>query len=389
MRVIRINLVTLILLAAIRPAPAQTETVLYSFGVSPDGQVPYSGLIIDKSGNLYGTTESGGTHGFGTVFEVTPSTEAETVLYSFLGSQSGDGAYPYAGLVMDAAGSLYGTTNGGGANSVGTVFKLSPAKTERILHSFSQSSDGYAPFYASLAIDAKGNLYGTTGAGGTNFVGTAFKVRPTGAESLLYSFCSQGNCTDGLSPDAGLIDKKGNFYGTTAGGGANASGTVFELTSTGTETVLYSFNSAVEGYTPLAGLIMDKQGNLYGTTNVGGTHGFGTVFEVNPSTGTETVLYNFGSQTGDGQNPQYCGLVMDARGNLYGTTTYGGAHGFGTVFRLKPSTGTETVLYSFGSQTGDGHFPWAGLVIDSMGNLYGTTEAGGANSFGAVFKVTP
>jgi uncharacterized repeat protein (TIGR03803 family) len=387
--IVRCGLLTLsavftLLLAAVQPARA--ETVVYSFGVFPDGEVPYAGLIMDKAGNFYGTTYAEGTHLFGTVFKVTPSGK-ETVLYSF-GSHSGDGTFPYAGLVMDTKGNLYGTTTAGGANGVGTVFKLTPAGTETILHSFSQSGDGYSPI-AGLVIDTEGNLYGTTPAGGANFSGTVFKVTRAGKERVLYSFCPQSGCPDGSHPMAGVIrDTNGNLYGTTSGGGAYVSGTVFELTPTGTETVRYSFNPAVDGYQPFAGVIRDGLGNLYGTTTTGGAHGFGTVFKVAPSR-KETVLYSFGSNSSDGQNPQYAGVVRDTNGNLYGTTTYGGAHGFGTVFKVKPS-GRETVLYSFGSQSGDGHFPWAsGVVMDTKGNLYGTNEAGGAHSYGTVFKVTP
>src|SRR5215469_3212646 len=321
-----------LLLIAIGPAHAQTETVLYSFCSQlncTDGYNPFAGLVMDKKGNLYGTTYQGGANangGNGTVFEITVAGE-EKVLYSFTGS-NGDAGNPYAGLVMDKRGNLYGTTVGGGVNGSGAVFELSPS----------------------------------------------------GTETVLYSFCSQPSCTDGATPYAGLvIDKKGNLYGTTYQGGVNGNGTVFEISPSRTETVLHSFAHS-DGASPLAGLVIDQKGNLYGTTTVGGVNGNGTVFEITAA-GEEKVLYSFTGSNGDGD--PVAGLVMDKKGNLYGTTV-------GTVFKVSPS-GTETVLYVFCSQSGctDGAGPMAGLVMDRQGNLYGTTSYGGANGVGVVFKVTP
>ena len=219
-----------------------------------------------------------------------------------------------------------------------------------------------------------------------------FAARPMQGqtETVLYSF--GGQYGDAAYPlYAGLaLDKQGDLYGTTPNFGANNGGTVFKLTPTGTETVLHSFGRAYvgpDGSQPYGGVVLDKKGNLYGTTGLGGANNSGTVFEMTPD-GAETVLYSFGNQPGDGAFP-LAGLVLDKQGNLYGTTVYGGAHGGGTVFQLTPD-GAETVLYSFGSQPGDGTNPYAGLVLDKKGNLYGTTGAGGQYGFGGtVFKVTP
>jgi uncharacterized repeat protein (TIGR03803 family) len=373
-------------------ALAQRETVLYSFTGSPDGAGPYAGLVFDKKGNLYGTTKYGGTASYGTVFKVTTSGK-ETVLYSFTGES--DGAYPYAGLVFDAKGNLYGTTfNGGGGYSYcdlgcGTVFKVYPSSgKEVVLHRFclqpNNCKDGAEP-WAGLVFDGRVNLYGTTYYGGAHMDGTVFKVQTSGREMVLYSFCSQSKCADGGQPVGGpALDKEGNLYGTTYSGGAYDLGTVFEVTSSRQETVLYSFAGFPDGASPNAGLVLDKEGNLYGTTVYGGTAFDGTVFEVTPS-GQETKLYSFTGDP-DGAYP-YTGLVFDKEGNLYGTTAVGGAANLGTVFKVTPS-GQETVLHSF-TGAPDGAYPYPVLVFDGRGNLYGTTYEGGAYNGGTVFKLVP
>ena len=289
---------------------------------------------------------------------------------------------------------------------------------EKVLHSFN-GTDGWSP-EAGLIFDAAGNLYGTTEYGGTGGncgaygCGTVFELTPNGSggwtETVLYSFCPQTGCTDGANPAAGLIfDAAGNLYGTTEYAGAYNSGTVFELTPNGsggwTETVLYSFCSqanCTDGYGPLAGLIFDASGNLYGTTRDGGAYGYGTVFELTPTGGgawTERVLHGFGKGT-DGAGPSYYGkLIFDAAGNLYGMTLSGGAYGFGTAFELTPTAGggwTEQVLYSFNNNGADGISPFAGLTFDAAGNLYGTTWEGGiyscggaGSACGTVFELSP
>src|SRR5271167_2273777 len=388
------------------------EKVLHTFSDNgTDGADPEAGLIFDAAGNLYGTTYVGGAYGEGTVFELTPAAGGgwtERVLYSFCSQRScTDGETPGAGLIFDAAGNLYGTTSGGGTGTYfGTVFELTPTAgggwMEQVLHSFN-GGDGYWPF-AGLIFDAAGNLYGTTYVGGAYGEGTVFELTPAAGggwtERVLYSFCSQRSCTDGETPGAGLIfDAAGNLYGTTSGGGTGTYfGTVFELTPTAgggwMEQVLHSFNGG-DGYWPFAGLIFDAAGNLYGTTYVGGAYGEGTVFELTPAAGggwTERVLYSFCSQRSctDGETPG-AGLIFDAAGNLYGTTSGGGTGTyFGTVFELTPTAGggwMEQVLHSFNG--GDGYWPFAGLIFDAAGNLYGTTYVGGAYGEGTVFELTP
>jgi uncharacterized repeat protein (TIGR03803 family) len=366
--------------------------IVYSFNDQngDDGVEPSSGLIADKKGNLFGTTAIGGAHGQGTVFRIAPS-GTETVLYSFDDSSQNDGAGPYGSVIEDKAGNLYGTTNVGGSNGTGTVFRLAPDGAETLLHSFDDQggSDGARP-YCNLVRDKAGNLFGTTNVGGANGQGTVFKIAPDGTESVFYSFVDNGG-SDGADPYAGLImDKTGNLYGTTTEGGAHGQGTVFKLTPKGAETVLYSFDdsNANDGADPYAGLIMDKSGSLYGTTSVGGAHGQGTVFKL-AADGTETVLYSFNdNDRNDGAAP-YAGLFRDSGGNLYGTTTVGGANGSGTIFELS-AAGTETLLHSFNSAT-DGGTPYGGLIEDRKADgktyLLGTASCCGTGGDGTVFEI--
>jgi len=370
-----------------------------------DGYLPGAGVIQDAAGNLYGTTAYGGTNNAGTVFKL-DSTGQESVLYSFCSAANcADGSYPKTGLIRDAAGILYGTTSQNGANNKGLVFKLDSTGKESVLYSFYSGGppyvDGQYPA-SGLIQDAADNLYGTTAEGGANNGGTVFKLDSTGAETVLYSFCSATNCGNGSNPRASLIqDAAGNLYGTTVLGGANNNGIVFKLDTAGRETVLYSFCSAAncaDGSYPETGLIQDSAGNLYGTTNVGGANntaqgGAGVVFKLD-NTGHETVLYSFcavgGNNCTDGAYPQ-AGLLQDAAGTLYGTTYSGGANGAaGVVFEVDTS-GNYTVLYSFCAVSGctDGQFPLSGLIQDAAGNLYGTTTSGGATGNGTVFQLAP
>jgi uncharacterized repeat protein (TIGR03803 family) len=349
-------------------------------------------LILDRAGNLYGTTDRGGylpcngnNSGCGTVFMV-DITGKETTLHSFTWT-GGDGAYPEAGLVRDPQGDLYGTTVEGGPYGCGIVFSVDPTGKETVLHSFSgRGSDGCQP-YASLVRDAAGNLYGTTWGGGANG-STVFKLDGAGNETILHTF------TDGVISARLVRDKRGNLYGVTLDGGAYHEGTVFKLSTSGRATVLHTFTGnsihGPDGGWPEAGLVADRKGNLYSTTVFGGTYGYGTVFKVNKS-GKETVLHSFGGP-GDGASP-FADLVLDSRGNLYGTTCSGGISNYGTVFKVDKD-GEETILYSFVGN-GDGVCPWAGLVRDAKGNLYGTTSFdyihsdGSAAGYGTVFKLTP
>jgi uncharacterized repeat protein (TIGR03803 family) len=360
---------------------AQTESVIHSFTGQPDGAYPSAGLVRDAKGNLYGTTYGGGAAGNGTVYEVIPTGKAR-VLYSFIGGADGSGP---AAILIRANGSLYGTTVGGGPKFFGTVFKVTPAGLESVLAGFAMGDGGGFP-EAGLIRDKQGNLYGTTsGYNGGYGNGAVFKVTSDGILTILYEFSGGG---DGLCPYGGLVsDSQGNLYGTTYRGGAAGYGTVFEVAPDGKETVLHSFGGGIDGSLPAAGLLRDRAGNLYGTTTGGGTGGYGTVFRV-AKTGTERVLHSF---TGaDGFYP-IASLIEDPAGNLIGTTEFGGSHGEGTVFRVA-KTGTVKVLYSF---TGgpDGGSPTAALVLDTQGNLYGTTSGGGNSNClggcGVVFKLIP
>lgn len=368
-------------------ARAQTETVLHSFGgQAGDGLYPSAGLALDKSGNVYGTTNQGGAQGLygtGAVFEVT-SGGAEEVLYSF--NYQIDGGSSNAGLIFDKKGNLYGTTGGGGSGGFGSVFELTSQNTEKVLYSFRGGPDG-GESSGNLVRDAKGNLYGTTYWGGTQNYGVVFKLTSKGVETPLHSFT--GPPADGYYPTAGLaLDNEGNLYGTTPFGGANGYGTVFEVTSDGSEKLLYSFgNYPGDAIGPEGGLILHNKGTLYGTTSAGGANNLGTVFELTPD-GTEKILYSFGSHAGDGYDPETGNLVFDKKGNLYGETVRGGATGCGTVFELTRK-GIEKVLYSFGAQLEDGCYPQGGVVLDAEGNVYGTTFEGGTWGVGTVFKVVP
>ncbi len=399
--------VSLMLVTALGQGHAQTETVVYNFGSqSGDGHNPYAGLVRDKKGNLYGTTYGGGAHNYGTVFKLTPK-GTETILHSF-DYNGADGYYSYSALVLDKEGNLYGTTQMGGAfgyYGYGTVFKVTPSGTETILHSFAQDGvDGGQPF-AGVVFDKEGNLYGTTYTGGDYSDGTVFELTPSGTETILHSFGF--NSSDGYYPAASLVlDGKGNLYGTTTYGGSNGCneegcGTVFEVTPSGTETILHNFDASGDGAYANGNLIRGKKGILYGTTNVGGAYGYGTVFALARVRGkwVETILYSFGNNGTDGNEPA-SGLVFDKEGNLYGTTVGGGNYGFGTVFELSPPLGgsgswAEKILWSFGNGT-DGAYPEGGLVLDKQGNLYGTTIDGGAygrggkgRGYGTVFEVSP
>jgi uncharacterized repeat protein (TIGR03803 family) len=374
-------------------AQAQNFDVLYAFPLNGNNGIdPVAGVTMDSAGNLYGTTREGGTPDHGMVFKLAPN-GTETTLYTFTGGTDGGG--PESGLVIDKKGNLYGTTQDNGVNQAGTIFKVAPNGTETVLYAFCSQpncADGENPV-AGLIADKEGNLYGTTtfgGAGpGENGYGTVFKLAPNGVETTLYTF-SGGS--DGAYPAAALIaDRKGNLYGTTAyggnEGGFNGYGVVFKVAATGGETVLYTFSGGNDGGRPWGGLVADKQGDLYGTTAGGGANLWGTVFKVTPG-GTETVLHTFANGT-DGAQP-FAGLIRDKAGDLFGTTLTGGgnncvnAEGCGTIFEIA-ADGTESVLYAFADGS-DGAFPYGGLML-KKGELYGTASTGSSSS-GTVFKLT-
>lgn len=363
-------------------AQAQTYSILHSFDLATDGTGPFDSLIIGPGGALYGTTLIGpGGSGGGTVFKLAPD-GTETILYEFTSGAGGE--EPEAGLVRDAAGNFYGTTST-------TVYKLDRTGTETVLYTFTGANETGRPM-GNLVRDTAGNLYGTVSLGSSGQgSGTVFKIDPTGTETILHQFT---NGADGGNPLAGVIrDSAGNLYGTTNMGGNTACnsgcGVVFKIDPTGVETVLYSFSGGVDGFYPNGGLVRDGAGNLYGTTYFGGTTGDGTVFKLTPS-GVKTVLYNFVGQPADGALP-VGNLIRDTAGNLYGTTFGGGIRSFGTVYKVDKN-GKETVLYKFKSKP-DGQWPAAGLTRDSAGNLYGTTVYGGSCSqttgCGIVFKIAP
>jgi uncharacterized repeat protein (TIGR03803 family) len=368
---------------------AETENVLYDFCVEngcADGKNPEAGVIFDPSGNLYGTTTTGGIHARGVVFKLTAE-DAESV-YSFRGRP--DGGFPNASLVFDQNGNLYGTTVSGGAYNRGVVFRLTPTGQETILYNFCppHHCEGRSP-YAGLVFDGPGNLYGTTAFGGAYGGGVVFKLTLGGEYTVVHNFCQQSECDDGEVPYAGLVfDEQGNLYGTTSAGGAYHFGTVFKIFPNGRERVLYSFcalSACADGGTPfLSGVILDRQGNVYGTAGLGGVNGNGVVFKITPQ-GQETVLYSFCSESGctDGSDPS-AGLVFDRVGNLYGTTESGGINNNGVVFRLSPDGKEKS--YAFDGTNGGN--PWGGVVFDQNGNLYGTTEGGGTNGSGVVFNLT-
>jgi uncharacterized repeat protein (TIGR03803 family) len=367
-------------------AHSQTYSILHTFAWT-DGANPAAGLIVDGL-NLYGTTSSGGTFGAGTVFRINGDGE-ETVLYDFKGG--GDGADPEAALLL-IGGNLYGTTSAGGGSGSGTVFEVAPNGEEKILYSFSGYADGSGP-QSALVADSSGNLYGTTALGGKNAGGTVFElVRPrlgdaVWTEKVLYSF---GKGNDGVDPFAGVaLDATGNLYGTTSSGGAYGNGTVFQLTPSPfgwSERILYSFQLQADGGVPYAGIVV-QNGNLYGAATDGGQGGEiggGTVFELTPSNSgwNFNVLYRL---AGWGISGSYQNLLVSP-GKIYATTHCDGANGEGTVYELTPSANawTGASLHEFAGGS-DGVFSFSNLVL-SNGVLYGTTKYGGAN-YGIVFKV--
>jgi uncharacterized repeat protein (TIGR03803 family) len=408
-------------------AAAVKERVLNSFS-GDDGELSEAGLVFDSAGNLYGTTFEGGTgdhslcsQGCGVVFELrrTPNGVEETVLYNFCSlAECSDGASPAAGLILDSAGNLYGTTTGGGTQTAacpgptgcGTVFELihnsDDTWTQVVLYQFS-GADGAAP-EASLAFDCAGNLYGTTSQGGSDGYGLVFELSPASGgswtQSVLYSFTGR---TDGYEPFAGVIlDSAGNLYGTTYRGGIQSGmcgdvegcGVVFELSRTAegawTETVLHSFQGG-DGADIISGLTFDTAGNLYGAAYLGGgshqcgLQGCGLIFELTPQANgswTETVLHSFTSGPG-GEHPAGS-LIFDAAGNLYGTTRFGGTALAGVVFELTPSGAGNWKEQALSFTGANGSGPEGGVILDSAGNAYGTTSFGGAKGDGVIFQIT-
>ncbi|PTU31349.1 choice-of-anchor tandem repeat GloVer-containing protein [Stenotrophobium rhamnosiphilum] len=341
-----------------------------------DGSFPYAGLVQGKDGNLYGTTFSGGANNAGTVYKVAPGGKP-TTLYSF-GSKETDGGAPYASLVQARDGNFYGTNSENGANGKGTVFQITPAGVLTTIHAFGAGTDGAEPS-ANLVEGKDGSLYGTTQSGGANGGGTIYKITTSGIVTTLYSFGV--NETDAAGPYAGLTQANDdNFYGTTPLGGANGKGTVFKITPAGAFSVIYSFTELaadknVDGALPYAGLVQGGDGNLYGATSHGGAKNFGTLFKITPA-GNFTTLYSF-TGAADGSNPR-ASLVKVGDG-FYGTTSGGGANNLGTAFKVSPS-GSLSTVHTFGANPTDSATPYGALVKASNGALYGTSLGSGQGS---------
>jgi uncharacterized repeat protein (TIGR03803 family) len=392
---------------------ASQETAIYSFYSVYGDALPIGGLTADASGNLYGVTFYGGVYGNGMVYELVPNGGGWNllVLYSFNPGAS-DGWGPTSPPVFDSAGNLYGSTEFGGTGGCsifgcGTVYEISPSSDatwkETILHNF-DGSDGWQ-IHPGLTIDAAGNLYGMATGGGSYNSGTVFELSPSAGSwsfSVLHNFYGG---SDGSHPfDALTLDAAGNLYGTaSAGGGKSAAckygcGIAFELSpsnGTWTEKVLHNFTTnSVDGTTPASRLTFDASGNLYGTTSSGGGPlNAGIVFELSPMADgmwQEKVLHNFNQHAGDGAGPSNS-VAFDASGNLYGATIGGGTHGRGTAFKLTPSASgwSETMMNNFSGQGAGGYFPNSGMIWGADGNLYGIAASGGRNNQGTVFELTP
>lgn len=386
------------------PAQAQTFNVIHDFSGGGDGARPFAGLIMDRAGSLYGTASFGGSgpcfSGCGNVFRLkrAGSSWVLSVLYRFQGGPN-DGAEPLAGVTIAADGRLYGTTGGGGNpacnNGCGTVFQLRPPVracasiqcpwTETVLYRFN-GNDGGNPAYGSLVFDQSGSLYGTTQNGGAHGYGVVYKLTPSGGgwtESSIYDFTG-GN--DGAFPASGLmVDQTGELYGTTLYGGTLNRGVVYKLTPSGpgwVQSVLSNFENG--GQNPIGGLILDANGNLFGTTYLGGAFGSGTVFQLQPTNDgwTQITLHDF---TGDG-GPAGA-LAMDPSGNLSGGSETTG--GRGALFRLTPSNGgwNYSELHDFNGS--DGQFPFGNVIVDTNGNVFGTCSIGGGTGNGVVWEITP
>jgi len=370
-------------------ASAETFSILYTFSGGIDGGQPVSDLVTDGSGNLYGTTYGGGSTPCecGIIFKLAPD-GTETVIHSFKGGKQG--AFPYGGAIRDGHGNFYGTTYLGGTHNYGIVYKVAADGTFTNLHSFAGGADGAYP-QSGLFKAANGLVYGQTpyggGAGcyGGYGCGTIYQVARSGSFGILHSFSG----SDGDGPLSNLIsDKAGNLYGTASGGGANDCGTIFTVAPKGAFRLLYSFTCGNDGIGPIAGLVRDAAGNLYGTTNAEYVY-TGTAFELT-SNDTLTVLHDF---TGpDGQLVR-AGLVRDSKGNLYGTASAGGYYYSGTLFKIS-SSGTFSVIHNFNGKS-DGGWPGWTLLKGAHGYFYGTAHEGGVGSgcggagCGTVFSVKP
>jgi len=364
------------------PVILRPLTTLSSFN-SANGKNPYAGLVMGSDGNFYGTTLAGGSSNNGSIYKITSSGSLTTVC-SFTGTSGATlGSNPAAALLLGSDGNFYGTTYSGGSSNNGTVFKITPSGSLTTLCSFN-SSNGKNP-YAGLIQGSDGNFYGTTYSGGSRGYGTVFKITPSGSLTTLYSFRS----STGRNPYGGLLQgSDGNFYGTTYSGGNSNYGTVFKITPSGSFTTLCSFSGTsgtTLGSNPSAALMLGSDGNFYGTTYLGGSSNYGTVFKITPS-GSLATLCSFSGTSGTtlGCNPT-AALVLGSDGNFYGNTDSGGSSNYGTVFKITPG-GLFTMLYTFTGGVG-GANPQGALVLGGDGNFYGTTYSGGSSNYGTVFEL--
>ncbi len=346
-----------------------------STGTFPEGQ-----LVMDKNGNLFGTTTTGGANADGAIFELARGSTTVTTLASFDGT---DGANPSAGLIIDKNGNLFGTATAGGANGHGVVFELPRGSTNiTVLGSFDQTTNGSFPG-STLVLDQNGDLFGTAESGGANGDGTIFEiVQGSNTITPLASF----NNTDGNEPLGSVVlDQNGNLWGTTEFGGPNFAGTIFELPKGSTNITSIPFDGTTGGY-PLAGLIIDGKGNVYGTSSTGGANGSGYIFEVAQGTTTISTVASF-----PGNQELHCyGLTMDANGDFFGTVVGGGSTGDGGVFEAAQGSNSAAFLASFSRTafiSSDGYGPAGGVVLDANGNLYGTNVEGGSFGGGTIFKL--
>jgi len=394
-----IRILAIVLLAANMASAGGTERVTHNFVPTNSGASPESTLVFDRAGNLYGTASSGGSYscdiGCGVVFQLTPNPGGGWSYHAIHAFRGGtDGAYPSfsSGLVIDPSGNVYGTTFQGGTYGDGCVFEVSPTSDggwhETVIQSFNSPNGPSGP--SGLAMDASGNLYGTTPGGGTNGLGTVYELSPGKeggwTETVLLSFDGE-NGSSPLSPVT--MDSAGNLYGT-ALGGPSGSGLVFELSpgsgDSWAENILYTFPGGKKGGDPETSLLIDATGNLYGTT--AGTYGSVFKLALNPDgTWTENTLHIF-SHSGDGEFPR-SGLTQDSAGNLYGTTYFGGSDGGGIVYKFTPNAGggwTERIVYNF-TGGADGSGPLGGVILDPAGHLFGTASNGGSAGYGVVFQI--
>jgi len=390
----RITIVLLVLISQCGPANGQTLATLYQFGgVAGDGQLPAAALVQGSDGNFYGTTVEGGTNSVGTVFRISAAGSLST-LYQF-GALPTDGTYPSGGLVQGSDGNFYGTTLSGGTNGDGTVFRISAAGSLTTLYQFGALPTDGAGLQAGLVQGSDGFFYGTTQQGGTNGIGTVFRISPAGSFQTLYTF--DHIPPGGFDPFAGLVQgSDGNLYGATFFGGTNQyvpnqnsylGGAMYRISPTGAYSTVCSFGAtANSGSNPQGGLVQGSDGNFYGMTTQGGlTNDGGVVFQASAA-GALTTLYVFGGLPTDGRDP-VAALVQGCDGWFYGTTPGGGTNGDGTVFRIN-AAGSLTTLYQFTGNATNGTSPYAALLQGSDGAFYGTTQYGGTNGGGTVFQFT-